>query len=726
MKEPSNPQAINSTSVLEFRQIGDIAVLVIDNPPVNALSLAVRSAILEAIAKTDADPTVNAVVMIGSGKTFIAGADIREFSLKDPIATGAGAPVSGRSAGRAAYDAVDASKKLCIAALHGTALGGGLEIALCCHYRVALSSVKVGLPEVLLGLIPGAGGTQRLPRLVGADIALDLITNGTHVAGPRAAALGIIDELIPGTHFDDLLEGAVKFARQALHSRRPLRRVRDTHGKIKHVDPEVFSKFRDKSAKKWTGLLSPWKIVDCIEAACNESWDVAYAFELACFVECKESPQRGALSHIFFAEREAAKIPGLPTDTRSSPVSSVAIIGAGTMGGGIAMAFANSGIPVRQLEMSAEALDRGRALVSKNYDTSVARGSMTKAMADERQRRITGTLAYDDIADSDLVIEAVFEDLSIKQEVFRKLDAIMKPDAILASNTSSIDIDKIASATARPGSVVGLHFFSPANVMKLLEVVRGAQSSPQTLATSMGLAKRIGKIAVLAGNCDGFIGNRILANYAREAEFLLEEGATPWQVDSALKQFGLPMGIFLMRDMAGLDIGWRVRQRREATRLKHLRHSRLPDLICEMGRFGQKTGAGYYKYEGKYEGREASPDPVVEQLIIDAATAAGIERKPISDAQIVQRILVAMVHEAAKILEEGFASRASDIDVTYVYGYGFPRHRGGPMYWAEQQGLATIRDQALEYHKIHGDHWKPVALLDKAAAMGSWKAALGG
>ena len=714
MTEPTQTSTGGPPTPLQYRQIGDIAVLIIDNPPVNALSLAVRTAIVEALRKTDADRCVKAVVLIGSGKTFIAGADIREFNLKPE-----GPP--GSSAGRTAYDAVDASKKLCVAALHGTALGGGLEIALCCHYRVALPGVKVGLPEVLLGLIPGAGGTQRLPRLVGADIALDLITNGTHVEGSRAAALGIIDELIPGTRFEELLDGAVKFTRQALDTRRPLRRVRDTHGKIKHVDQQVFANCRDKNAKKWAGLLAPWKIVDCIEAACNESWDVAYAFELACFLECKESPQRGALSHVFFAEREAAKIPGLPAGTSALPINSVAIIGAGTMGGGIAMAFANSGITVRQLEMTDAALERGRAIVRKNYETSVSRGSMPKAKADQALSRITGTLSYEEIGDADLVIEAVFEDLAVKQEVFGKLDAVMRQGAILATNTSTIDIDKIAAATTRPENVVGLHFFSPANVMKLLEVVRGARSSPQTLTTSMSLAKRISKVAVLAGNCDGFIGNRILANYAREAEFLLEEGATPWQVDSALKRFGLPMGIFLMRDMAGLDIGWRVRQRREATRPKHLRYSRVPDIICERGRFGQKTGAGYYKYEG----REATPDPAIEQLIIDSASAAGIERKPIPDAEILERVLIAMVYEGAKVLEEGFASRASDIDVTYVYGYGFPRYRGGPMYWAEATGLAHIRDKVRAYHETHGEYWKPVALLDCAAETGSWKAALG-
>ena len=695
--------------VLQLRREGDIAVLVLDNPPVNALSQALRLAIAEAIRQTDADASVKAVILIGAGKTFIAGADIREFSLQLP------AP-----AGRIAYDAVDASRKPCIAALHGTALGGGLEIALCCHYRVALSSTKVGLPEVTLGLLPGAGGTQRLPRVVGAATALDLITNGTHVDAPRAAQLGILDEILPGAGFEELLRGALDFTRRLLLKGGPWRRLRDTLGKLEGTDPGIFAAYKAKNARKWTGLLAPFSIVDCIEAAATQPWEQAYAFEGERFLECKQSPQRGALSHVFFAEREAAKIPGIGPDVQPRSIASVAIVGAGTMGGGIAMAFANSGIPVRQLEMSPEALERGRGVIRKNYDTSVSRGSMTQDKADANFARISGTLSYAQIGDADLVIEAVFEDLGVKREVFGKLDAVMKPGAILATNTSTIDIDQIAAATSRPDSVVGLHFFSPANVMKLLEVVRGAASSPQTLLTSMHLAKRIGKIAVLAGNCDGFIGNRILANYAREAEFLLEEGATPWQVDGALKQFGLPMGIFLMRDMAGLDIGWRVRQRREATRPKHLRHTTFPDRICEMGRFGQKTGAGYYKYEG----RDASPDPLIEQLIIESSRQAGITRQPITDEEIVQRVLIAMVYEGAKILEEGFASRASDIDVTYVYGYGFPRYRGGPMYWAEQQGLAKVRDKALEYHRIHGDHWKPVALLDKAAAAGSWKGAL--
>ena len=704
---PASPTA--PAAVLHYRREGDIAVLVIDNPPVNALGSAVRQAIVAAMARATADPCVKAVILIGAGRTFIAGADIREFSQQ-----------TGNDAGRASYDAVDASDKLTVAALHGTALGGGLEIALCCHHRVALSSAKVGLPEVLLGLLPGAGGTQRLPRLVGAAAALDLITSGTHIPATRAAELGIVDELVPGTGFEELLAGALSFTRRRLAGGTVPRRIRESLGKLEGTDPAIFKTFRERNAKKWTGLLAPGKIVDCVEAAATQSWAQGYELERRLFEECRASPQRAALSHVFFAEREAAKIPGIGPEVRPQNIGSIAIIGAGTMGGGIAMAFANSGIPVKQLEMSAELLARGRAIMRKNYDTSVARGSMTADKAQANLARITGTLDYQDLRDCDLVIKAVFEDLGVKQQVFTQLDAVMKPGAILASNTSTIDIDRIASATRRPEAVVGLHFFSPANVMKLLEVVRGAQSSPQTLASSMALAKRIGKVAVLAGNCDGFIGNRILANYAREAEFLLEEGATPWQVDAALKGFGLPMGIFLMRDMAGLDIGWRVRQRREATRDKSLRYFTLPDRICEMGRFGQKTGAGYYRYEG----REASPDPAIEKLILEHSAAAGIERKAFTDEQIVRRILTAMVYEGAKILQEGFASRASDIDVTYVYGYGFPRYRGGPMFWAEQQGLAQVRDWAQEYYRVHGGHWKPVALLDQAAAAGSWKAAL--
>jgi len=695
-------------SSVNYRREGDIAILIVDNPPVNALSMAVRVALLDLIEKTDTDPEVKGVVLIGAGKTFVAGADIREFGKK----------LEGPS-GRAPYEAIEASKRPVIAALHGTALGGGLELALTAHYRVALPSTRIGLPEALVGVLPGAGGTQRLPRLVGVEIALDLITNGKHIDAKKALQHGVVDELVDGTDFDALLRGALAFARNVVAEKLPLKRVRDLNEKVTGIDSAVFAKYREANAKKWKGLLAPWKIVDCIEAACTKPWDQAYAFEERSFNECKDSPQRAALSYIFFAEREAAKIAGISPEVKAQPVKSVAIVGAGTMGGGIAMAFANNGIPVKQLEASPEALERGRGIIKQNYDTSVARGSMSQSKADEAMSRISGTLSYEEIGACDMVIEAVFEEMSIKKEVFGKLDKVMKPGAILATNTSTLDIDQIASATQRPEAVVGTHFFSPANVMKLLECVRGSKSSAQTLATAMGLAKQISKVAVLAGNCDGFIGNRILGAYGRQADFLLEEGATPWQVDEALKAFGLPMGIYLMRDMAGLDIGWRVRKYREQFRDKSLRHSLVADRICEQGRYGQKTGAGYYKYDG----RNATPDPAIEQLIVEASRELGIERKPISDQEIVNRIIIAMVNEGARIVGEGYAARAADIDVTYVYGYGFPRYEGGPMFWAEREGLARIYEKVLTYDKEHRAYWTPAPLLEKAAKAGNWKAA---
>jgi len=698
----------STEAVIDYRQLGEVAVLIINNPPVNALSNAVRSALLERVRTADADPAVKAVVLIGAGKTFVAGADIREFGKK----------LEGPS-GRATMEAVEASRKPFIAALHGTALGGGLELALCAHYRVALPSAKLGLPEANIGVLPGAGGTQRLPRLIGVEAALDLITNGKHIDAGKALQLGVIDEIVDGSGFDDLLRGAVACANRIIAAGRPLKRVRDLNDKLTGVDPAIFARYREANARKWKGLVAQWKIVDLIEAACNKSWEEAYALEEQAFEAVKASPERAALSHVFFAEREAAKIPDMPPGVQPRPIKSVAIIGAGTMGGGIAMAFANSGIPVRQVEVSQEALDRGRAIVRKNYDSSVSRGSMSQARAKEAFGRISGVTDYAGIADCDLVIEAVFENMELKKDIFARLDKVVKPGAVLATNTSALDIDQIAAATSRPEDVVGMHFFSPANVMKLLEVVRGARSSPQTLATAMGMARLIDKVAVLAGNCQGFIGNRILATYGREADFLLEEGALPWQVDKALQEFGLPMGLYLMRDMAGLDVGWRMRQGREATRDKSLRYSPIADRICEQGRFGQKTGAGYYRYNG----RDASPDPEIEALIVDIAKELGLERKSFSNADIVDRIVISMVNEGAKIVGEGYAARASDIDVTYVYGYGFPRYRGGPMFWAEQQGLEKIYEKVLAYHRAQGPFWTPATLLAKAAELGSWKAA---
>lgn len=695
-----------SGAKVECRCLGDIAVLVIDNPPVNATSMSIRSSLFERLREVNGNPAVRGVVLIGAGKSFISGADIREFGQVLPGPNG-----------RTVIESIEAMSKPVIAALHGNALGGGLEIALAAHYRVAVPTVRVGLPEVNIGVIPGGGGTQRLPRIVGAEVALDLITSGKHVDGRSAHEMGIIDALVSGNDFDELLEGALAFARKVSASSQPLPRVRDRIAKA--ADRLVFAKYRSNNARKWNGLIAQWRSVDCIEAACTQPWEQAYAFEEKCFLECKASPQRAALSHLFFAEREAAKIPELPADVRPVPVRNVAVIGAGTMGSGIAMAFANSGIPVRQLDMSDEALRRGRATIEQNYAASVNRGSMSEASAASALDRIQSTLSYEDVADCDLVIEAVFEDMALKQEIFRQLDTTMKAGAVLATNTSTLDIDQLAAATRRPESVVGLHFFSPAHVMKLIECVRGARSSPQTLSTAMGVARQLNKVAVLAGNSDGFIGNRILAAYGREADFLLEEGALPWQVDAALQTFGLPMGLYLMRDMAGLDVSWRVRQYREQYRDKSLRYSTIADRICELGRFGQKTSAGYYSYQG----RTASPDPVIESLILAVSKSLGIERRMITDAQIMDRILLSMVNEGARIIGEGHAARASDIDVTYANGYGFPRYHGGPMFWAERQGLANILARVRENERRAGRLWSPAPLLERAAVAGTWRAA---
>jgi 3-hydroxyacyl-CoA dehydrogenase len=530
-----------------------------------------------------------------------------------------------------------------------------------------------------------------------------MVTSGKPITAAEALAAGVVDELAAGP----LLEAALAFARRVLAEGRPLARVSDRNERLAEADAALLADFRAKHAKKWRGLIAPQRIVDCIEAACTKPFAEAYAFELAAFDECKASAQRAALIHVFNAEREAARIPGLSADLQPQPIRSAAVVGAGTMGGGIAMCFANAGIPVWLLDATPEALARGRALIEKNYATSVARGSLTPQRMEQALALITGTLDYATVADADIVIEAAFEDMAVKQEIFRKLDAVMKPGAVLATNTSTLDIEKIAAATTRAGHVIGAHFFSPANVMKLLEVVRGAQTAPQTIVTTMALAKTIGKTAVLSGNADGFIGNRILAVYGRECDFLLEEGATPWQVDRALQGFGFPMGLYLMRDMAGLDVGWRIRQYREQFRDKRLRYSPIADRLCERGRFGQKTGAGYYRYEG----RTGSPDPDVEALIEQVSHDLGITRRGVADDEIVTRVLTAMANEGLKIVGEGIALRESDIDVTYIHGYGFPRHQGGPMYWAAQRGWKVIQETVTSLHATQGKLWAPAPML---------------
>lgn len=691
-------QAVN------VRQQNGIVILTIDNPPVNATSHGVRAGLCSNLDQYANDPNALAFVLIGAGKTFIAGADIREFgkpaeppSFHDLLAR------------------LDAIGKPVIAALHGTALGGGLEIALACHYRVGLGSVKLGLPEINLGLLPGAGGTQRLPRLVGPEKALDMILSGRPIGASEASKLGILDLVIEGQSQLDLEAGAVAFALAKLagvSGKSLLPKVSERQDKLQGFDPALFETTRKKNARKWYGQLAPFKIVDCVQAACTLNFAEGRAFEIAAFGELRNSPQSKALRYAFFAEREAAKIPGLPADLSHRTIKSAAVIGAGTMGGGIAMCFANAGIAVKLLETSQAALDKGVERIRGNYATSVSRGSMSTARMEQALALMTPTVVYEDIAQADIVVEAVFEDMKVKHEVFGRLDQVMKPGAILATNTSTLNIDQIAEVTSRPQDVVGTHFFSPANVMKLQENVRGSKTSPEVIASVMGLAKTLGKVAVLSGNCDGFIGNRILAVYGRECDFLLEEGATPWQIDRALQGFGFPMGLYLMRDMAGLDVGWRIRQYREQFRDKTLRYSPIADRICEQGRFGQKTGAGYYVYAG----REATPDPAVESLITNVSAELGIQRRVIEDADIVTRVLSAMANEGAKIVGEGIAIRASDIDVTYLNGYGFPRHQGGPMYWAETQGLDHVLATVREQFAAQGALWSPAPLLESLVA----------
>ena len=683
---------------------GDVAVLTVANPPVNALSHAVRQGIADGVARAVADDAVAAIVIVGEGG-FIAGADIREFG-QPPREPGL----------RDLFPPMEASPKPIVAAIAGNALGGGLEVALACHFRVATPDAKLGLPEVNLGLLPGAGGTVRLPRLIGAEPALDIMLSGKPVSASTARVLGIVDAVVER----DLRTDAVAFARSKAAQGGELPVISRSRGKLADARPDLFEDLRRKNAAKWRGLVAPQKIVDCVERAASRSFDEAYAFEREAFMACMASPARKALMHVFFAEREAAKIPGLGRDVVPRPIRSAAIIGAGTMGGGIAMSFANAGIPVKQVEVDQAALDRGRAIVEKNYAASVARGSTPQAKADAALALIEGTTDYAAIADCDIVIEAVFETMALKKEIFARLDAVMKPGAVLATNTSTLSIDEIASATNRPQDVVGTHFFSPANVMKLQENVRGARTSPEVVATVTALARRIGKVPVLSGDAYGFIGNRILHVYGREADFMLEEGATPWQVDDALMAFGFPMGVYRMRDLAGLDVGWRIRKELEPARDRTLRYSPVADRLAEQGRFGQKTGAGYYRYDG----RTPVPDPEVQALIERTSEELGVARAPIADEEIVTRVMTAMVNEAAKILDEGIALRSGDIDVTYVYGYGFPRWQGGPMFWAEQRGLERVYADVQRYHAVHGRWWEPSALLQRLAVSGQgWSAA---
>jgi len=681
-----------------------VAVLTIDFPPVNALGAPMREGMMLRLEQARMDPAVDAIVIVGANDRFIAGADIREFG-KEKVGPSL----------ESIQETLETSAKPVVAAIDGHALGGGLETALAAHYRVAASRARLGLPEINLGLLPGGGGTQRTTRLVGPQIALDLILSGRHITAGEALEFGIVDDVTDA----DVTEAAIVFARAKAAQGGPWPVILRRTDKVSGIEPAIFDFVRAKNAGKWKGMVAPFEIVNCIEAACQLGPREGLAFERAAFWRCSDAPSREAQVHLFFSERAAAKVDGAER-VSAKPIRSVGIIGAGTMGSGIAMAIANAGLDVTLLDTTQDALDAGMKRIASTYDTSVTRGSRSQESVDKAKASIASSLDYAAFAKVDLVIEAVFESMEVKHEVFRKLDAVCKPGAVLASNTSALDIDEIASATARPQDVIGLHFFSPANVMKLLEVVRGDLASPETVVTAMAFAKQIGKQPVLAGNCFGFIGNRILHRYGEEADLLLLEGATPWQIDSVLKDFGFPMGIYLMRDMAGLDVSYRVRRNKAATGALDMAsrtYNPIADRICERGDHGQKTGKGYYAYEG----RNASPRPEVEATLQDISREKGIARKAIPDEEVRWRILAAIVNEGAKIVEEGIAQRASDIDVAYVHGYGFPKYRGGPMFWAEQQGLDTMLAKVKEYQAHYPDRWQPSSLLvDRATAGKGW------
>lgn len=689
-------------NLVDFTKRGAIGVITVNNPPVNALSVGVPQGIISGIEAGLADAEVKAMVLVGGGRTFISGADINEFGNPPP---------PGNANIHDVIGALEAAAKPVVAAIHGTALGGGLEVAMGCHYRVGVGSARFGLPEVKLGLLPGAGGTQRLPRLIGVEAALPLIVSGDFVAAKKARELGIIDEVVEG----DIVEAACTFAEGLVAAGRPLRRVRDETA-APPIEPGFFDDFAKSIARQTRGQLAPELIVKCVKAAVELPFDEGLKRERELFKQCHASTQSKSMIHLFFAERTASKIPDLPPETRPGKLEKVGVVGAGTMGGGITMNFLNAGIPVTLLEVSREALDKGIATIERNYAATVKKGRLSEEAMEKRMALISPTTDYADLADADMVIEAVFEDMEVKRPVFRKLDEVVNKDAVLASNTSTLDIDAIAAETSRPEKVIGTHFFSPANVMRLLENVRGAKSSAETIATAMAMGKAVGKVAVLVGNCDGFVGNRMLFKYLRQAMAMVEEGAEPQQVDKALYDFGLAMGPFAMSDLAGLDVGWFIRKRHMAEQGSNVSAAPIEDRLCEMGRFGQKTGAGWYRYEPG--NRTPQPDPVVEQAMADYRASAGITPRQFSTEEIIERCLYALVNEGAKILEEGIAIRASDIDVVYANGYGFPRWRGGPMFYADIVGLGAVHDAVKRYADQYGGDWKPSALLARLAAEG--------
>ncbi len=693
--------AASASSVVTTALHGDVLVVTIDNPPVNALGAAVRQGLLAAMQQAQADAAVAAVLLVGAGKAFIAGADIREFG-KPPV------PPALPEVCRA----IESSDKPVVAVLHGAALGGGLEVALSAHYRLALPAATVGLPEVNLGLLPGSGGTQRAPRLMGVQAATSLMLSGQHLKAQAALQAGLVDKLVEGA---DAQAAGLAYVRELLTAKAPVRRTRD----LAIAEPQAalawLEEQKAETAKKARGLFSPLKIIECVQAAVQLPFDEGLARERALFIECLDSPQRAGLIHAFFAEREVAKVPEAQA-AQPRPVASIAVIGGGTMGAGIAVAALDAGLPVTMIERDAESIARGRANVEKVYNGLVAKGRMTDAAKAAVMARYTGSTNYADIAQVDLVIEAVFEDIEVKKAVFRELDRVCKPGAVLATNTSYLDIDAIAAATSRPQDVIGLHFFSPANIMKLLEIVVPAKVAADVVATAFELAKKLKKVPVRAGVCDGFIGNRILAVYKQAADYLMEDGASPYEIDAAVRGFGFAMGPCQVTDLAGGDIGWATRKRRAATRDPKARYVEIADRICERGWFGQKTGRGFYLYpEGA---RVGQPDPEVLAIVDAERAKKGITPRSFSADEIMRRYMAAMVNEGAKVVAEGIALRPLDVDVTFVAGYGFPRHRGGPMKWADMTGLDKVLADIQAFAKEDPLFWKPAPLLEQLVAEG--------
>ena len=680
--------------VVSLEKKEDIALIRIDNPPVNALSHAVRKGISDAFFHVAGDEKINAIIIICAGRTFSAGADIKEF----------GKPLEPPGLGEV-LNRIEACPKPVIAAIHGTTLGGGLETALACHFRIALSSTRMGLPEVKLGLLPGAGGTQRLPRVVGVETALKMITSGSQVNAAEALKTGLVDKVVT----EDLESGAMAFAREIIKDGSPLKRVSELVDKIVTVrgNASLFDDFRKSMAKRTRGFDAPEACVKAVEAAVNKPFMEGLAYERVLFEELMADTQSAAQRYYFFAERQTVKIPDIPEDTAVFDIGRAAVIGAGTMGGGIAMNFVNAGIPVTLVETSQEILERGLGVIRKNYDISAARGKMNIEDVDRRMALISGTLSMDDIAGADIVIEAVYENMELKKAVFSKLDQICDPDTIMATNTSYLDVNAIAAETSRPGYVLGLHFFSPANVMRLLEIVRAERTSRQVLATCLALAKKINKLPVVVGVCFGFAGNRMFAQRKRESDALILEGALPSRVDKVLYDFGFPMGPFALNDLIGLDLGWRRETSTGAT---------IRERLCEMGRLGQKSGAGYYRYDSA--SRTPLADPEIERLIRDFAREKNIPQREIADREIIERCIYPVINEGARILEEGIVTRASDLDVIWVNGYGWPAYRGGPMFYADNIGLGKVLESMKSYHARLGDEWKPAALLEKMVSKG--------